>query len=82
MTTTTATSHDLDDPDGLLGRAPGGVASTRNGDGRSYADDEDLDLLGDVDPGSDLDDEPAVVVEGADRFDRSVACPRPGEARR
>ncbi len=73
--------HDLDDPDGLLGRAPGGVASTRNGDGPQLRRDEDLDLLGDVDPGSDLDDEPAVVVEGADRF-TGGRVPAAGEARR
>jgi hypothetical protein len=71
---------DLDDPDGLLGAAPGGVASARNGGGPHLRRDEDLDLLGDVDPGLDLDDEPA-VVEGTDRSPDG-RVPAAGEARR
>lgn len=69
---------DLDDPDDLLGRAPGGAVG--NGHGPHLGRDEDLDLLGDVDPGTDLDDEPTI----ADSTDRSAygRIPAAGEARR
>jgi len=66
---------DLDDPDGLLGAVPGRPVPARNGERPHLRRDEDLDLLGDVDPGTDLDDGPA--VGGADG-----RVPAAGEARR
>jgi hypothetical protein len=75
---------DLDDPDGVLaGRS--GRAAARGGQAH-LRHDEDLDLLGDVDPGLDQDldldvpaDVPAVSGDGRSAEGR---VPAAGEARR
>jgi hypothetical protein len=73
---------DLDDPDGVLaGRSGGAVA---HGGHAHLRHDEDLDLLGDVDPGLDLDlDVPAdVPAAGGDGRSAEGRVPAAGEARR
>ncbi len=70
---------DLDDPDGLLGAGKGRLSAVPDGDRAHLRRDEDLDLLGDVDPGTDLDDEPAVVDPARSAGGR---LPAGGEARR
>ncbi|QYN35684.1 ATP-binding protein [Pseudonocardia sp. DSM 110487] len=70
---------DLDDPDGVLGTGPNGLTSARNGDRPHLRHDEDFDLLGDIDPGDDVD-EPAVVDDTHTSAGGRV--PAAGEARR
>jgi hypothetical protein len=80
---------DLDDPygdapDGLLVGRPGGGAA-HNGGSAHLRHDEDLDLLGDVDPGMDpdldLDDTPTPAVE-SNGHSAEGRVPAAGEARR
>jgi hypothetical protein len=74
--------NELDDPDGVLADGMSGRNSARNGGSTvRLRHDEDLDLLGDVDPGMDLDEEPAPVVEGNGRSAEG-RVPAAGEARR
>jgi hypothetical protein len=72
--------HVLDDPDGLLAGGQGdGSVRTVAGNGTPHLrHDEDLDLLGDVDSGMDLDDEPARSGEST----AEGRVPAAGEARR
>jgi hypothetical protein len=77
--------HDLDDPDGLLTAGPSVNGAARNGGSPQLRHDEDLDLLGDVDPGvdprADLDKEPAPAAESAGNSAEG-RVPAAGEARR
>jgi hypothetical protein len=73
--------HDLDDPDGMLADGMRGTAARNGGSVARLRHDEDLDLLGDVDPGMDLDEESAPVVEGTARSAEG-RVPAAGEARR
>ncbi|GAA5123396.1 ATP-binding protein [Pseudonocardia adelaidensis] len=74
---------DLDDPDGLLvDRA--GRAAARNG-GTHLRHDEDLDLLGDVDPGMDPDldlDDASAPAGTSNGHSAEGRIPAAGEARR
>ncbi|TWF77671.1 AAA domain-containing protein [Pseudonocardia hierapolitana] len=75
--------EDLDDVDGLLVGRPG--AAARNGDGPRLRHDEDLDLLGDVDPGMDPDvdlDEPSAPPGESNGHSAEGRVPAAGEARR